>query len=524
MKKIDWKRMLCTSVAAATILSFGGLVLADEIEVDAEDVSVDEQIETETIEAEEISEAEETEETAETETETPVDEETDAAETEDIEEIVEEEEELFDVIDEEETEIAEAQASDEIIGIVEEEDIVFEAAEAIRNGWHKSGGKWYYYENNVMKTGWIHDGGKWYYCDPTEGYMLTGLQTIKGKLYLLGIDGAMVTGWQTINYETYYFDESGAAVRGWLKYKNKWYYLDDEYHMLRNSMISMPYKGLLYNYYLGNNGAMRTGWVQPWGFSEWYYFDANGRSVRGFQKLGGKWYYFTEDGIMLTGLQIIKENGVDHYYYFGRNGSMVTGWHTAFGHSEVFGDSTYWYYFNKSGRAVSGWQKINGDWYYFNPETHEMYSGYVYVEESGSFFFFDDTGIMQTGWQRPFLAEGNEDWYYFNDSGRPHTGWVNDFGEWSYYDQGCMAHGLWYVKNDELFYFNSEGIMQTGWVKCEDGYYRYFGSDGRAILSGWKKLGKNWYYFDESGRMAIGYCLINGKVYQFDSNGVCLNP
>lgn len=531
MKKIDWKRMLCTTVAAAAILSFGGLVFADETEVDIDESTVDDEVVIEPSESEDPVDQVVIED-VEAEDE-DITQETDDTETYESEVICEEEpEEVFDAeIPDDSVEITDTDVSvdveidEEIIGIVEEDTIVFEEAEAVRNGWYKSGGKWYYYVNGVMKTGWISDGGKWYYCDPVEGYMLTGLQTVKGKLYLLGIDGAMVTGWQSINFETYYFDADGAAVKGWFKYKNKWYYLSpDDYHMLHNEMISIPHAGLLYNYYLGSNGAMKTGWVRPYGDSEWYYFDSNGRSVRDWRKIGSKWYYFNEDGSMVTGLKIIKENGVDHYYFFNRNGAMVTGWHKAYGHSEMFGDSTFWYYFDKNGRAVSGWKKINGDWYYFNPQTHEMYVGFVYVAESSNYYFFDNTGIMQTGWQRPFLSEGNDAWYYFNDSGTPHTGWVDDFGDWSYYDNGCMATGLWYVKAGELFYFDRDGIMQTGWVKCEDGYYRYFGSDGRAYLSKWHKFGKNWYYFDAEGRMATGYCQINGRLYQFDNNGVCLNP
>ena len=41
-----------------------------------------------------------------------------------------------------------------------------------------------------MSTGWMlsSENGCWYYLDPATGHMLTGWQTIDGKLYYLGTD------------------------------------------------------------------------------------------------------------------------------------------------------------------------------------------------------------------------------------------------------------------------------------------------------------------------------------------------
>ena len=41
----------------------------------------------------------------------------------------------------------------------------------------------------------------------------------------------------------------------------------------------------------------------------------------------------------------------------------------------------------------------------------------------------------------------------------------------------------------------------------------------------WKQSGGKWYYFDEIGAMVCNTSMeIKGKVYNFDKNGVCLNP
>ena len=55
------------------------------------------------------------------------------------------------------------------------------------------------------KTGWVKTGGKWYYYDDNGNMLKSKWQLYKGNWYYLGKDGAMVTGWQTINNAKYYF-------------------------------------------------------------------------------------------------------------------------------------------------------------------------------------------------------------------------------------------------------------------------------------------------------------------------------
>lgn len=55
------------------------------------------------------------------------------------------------------------------------------------DGWVKlSGNRWQYRKGgNVLKSQWLHDSdGYWYYLG-ADGYMVTGLQKIGGKLYFL---------------------------------------------------------------------------------------------------------------------------------------------------------------------------------------------------------------------------------------------------------------------------------------------------------------------------------------------------
>ena len=193
----------------------------------------------------------------------------------------------------------------------------------------------------------------------------------------------------------------------------------------------------------------------------WYYFE-NGAAVTGWKKLNDKWYYFDDTGAMQTGWQ--KINNV--WYYFTSGGKMVTGWQKI---------GNVWYYFQSGGNMVTGWQKISNKWYYFNT-----------------------SGAMVTGWQKI-----SNKWYYFQSGGQMVTGWQKISNKW--------------------YYFNAGGAMQTGWQKISNVWY-YFQSGGQMV-TGWQKINNVWYWFESSGAMfSNGSKTINGKTYNFDASGACLNP
>ena len=60
---------------------------------------------------------------------------------------------------------------------------------------------------------------------------------------------------------------------------------------------------------------------------------------------------------------------------------------------------------------------------------------------------------------------------------------------------------------DQWYYFDETGSMKTGWVQV-DGKTYYLQDD----------FSDNWY-----GRRVTGQHVIDGKVYNFDSNGVLIN-
>jgi glucan-binding YG repeat protein len=141
--------------------------------------------------------------------------------------------------------------------------------------------------------------------------------------------------------------------------------------------------------YYQNFGKLTSQWLKD---GAWYYLDAEGVMVTGWQSVGGKWYFFNEHGAMQTGWA--KDSG--KWYYLGSDGAMRTGWQRIDGK---------WYYLKNE--MKTGWQKIDGKWYYLK---NEMKTGWQQI--SGKWYYLGTNGVMVTG---THTIEGKS--YTFNSSG-----------------------------------------------------------------------------------------------------------
>ncbi|MCR4557334.1 MAG: leucine-rich repeat protein [Saccharofermentans sp.] len=196
-----------------------------------------------------------------------------------------------------------------------------------------------------------------------------------------------------------------------------------------------------------------------------------------------------------------------------------------------------WFYFDDKGLMATGWKSINGSRYLFD----------------------ENDGVMLQNWQ-----QSGKKWYYLGIDGAMKTGWVSVGGVWYYLgSDGAMRLG-WQNIGGTWYYFDNNGAMKTGWQSISGTWY-YFVPSG-AMATGWKQIGSNWYFFKAGGAMAAGeYCngywlnsngtwtyqykakwtkdskgwwfgdstgwyaknqslKIDGKVYNFNANGYCTNP
>lgn len=142
--------------------------------------------------------------------------------------------------------------------------------------------------------------------------------SLKGDSYVMPDGSTSRNTWKKLAGNWYYFNSEGNRSRGWTNVSGVWYYMDQN-----GVMLSGWVKDQGNWYYLGpvDDGAMRTGWIEPQP-GKWYYLNGNGVMCTGWTNINGAWYYLGtggDDGLMRTGW--VQDQGV--WYYLSPSGAMV---------------------------------------------------------------------------------------------------------------------------------------------------------------------------------------------------------
>ena len=212
-----------------------------------------------------------------------------------------------------------------------------------KNGIVKENGKTYYYKNGKKQTGWQTINGKKYYFSTKDSNMLTGVQKIGNKYYLL--------------------DKSTGVLK-------------DKYSGL--------YKQNSGTYYF-KNGDMQTGW-QSMNAGKRYFSTKNGKMLTGVQTIGKDNYYFNEDGI----LQVGKFNVGDYTYETDKDGKIKKKTRRTGGVTSIKGNtilSTMSYIEGKGTGGITG----------FASGTKKVPKDDIYrVDEMGKEAFINKQGKIYT--------------------------------------------------------------------------------------------------------------------------------
>ena len=244
------------------------------------------------------------------------------------------------------------------------------------------------------------------------------------------------------------------------------------------------------------------GWGKKDGYI--YYYDKDGVSLKGVQKINGKIYYFNRiDGAMETGWQIVdgkkccfdkkrgyqlfnqwvKDNG--DKYFLGEDGVVKK--------MQWVNDGGKNYYLKADGKMTKDWLKIEDYWYYFNNDGSMATSTWKWSD--GKWYYLKDNGQVANDW-----TQLGTKWYYFKDpSGALQTGWFR-------------ANGSWYCANDD-------GTMKTGWADSSDGLCYLDEGTGKMKKNEWITVDGKSYYFNINGIMVTGSRYIDGTKYIFNSDG-----
>lgn len=428
-----------------------------------------------------------------------------------------------------------------------------ETGKMISGGWihDKEWDEWYYADKSgkLRSNSWLYQNGNWYYFHE-YGYMVTGSYKIGNNVYLFDSSGKMIkqkgwyedwygnlyynngdgtvkVGWVIIGHNSYYFDEyNGILIKtvenekpeikaGWSKENNIWYYYDASGNKLRGYQV-IDGTSYFFDVY---TGAMKTGWIyyryedEDGYYTAWYYGEPSGALKRSsWLKDNGKWYYFWQDGTMAIYYAYINGNE----YFFDADGSMKTGWIKI-----KYDDVELWHYADSNGvLRKNNWLNYSGDWYYFDYEGYMVANETYYIDDK--YYFFDEDGkLAKGGWYSDGYYR-----YYTNKDGTVLTGWQKIDGKWYYFGIWGDSYKGWSYVGDDVYYFDEEtGEMLTGWIHEKGEYYEtwyYADSSGKLYRSQWLKYGNNWYYFDHWGNMYTWPLKIGGKLYLFKDSGELL--
>ena len=291
---------------------------------------------------------------------------------------------------------------------------------------------------------------------------------------------------------------------------------------------------------------------------------ADGSYAAGYLKIGTAYYYFDKNGIMKTGL--IKSGG--KAYYFASNGKGTgKGWYTLSNGQKVYSKGngvlalgynkigSYYYYFNASGIMQKYSQTIGGKPYYFRGTGKGAGKGWIKFKDGtkkyctgngklavgykkiGKYYYgFSSSGKMLKYTQviggKPYYFKGTgkaagKGWIkhkngtkrYCYGNGKLRTGYKK-VGKYYYFfdSKGAMKKGTQMV-GKKPYYFKSSGKAGSkGWIKYKSGAKKYCYGKGK-LATGYKKIGKYYYYFNASGTMQKYSQTISGKPYYFRGTG-----
>lgn len=142
------------------------------------------------------------------------------------------------------------------------------------------------------------------YTDPTDGHIVTGVQTIDGEVYAFGNDGVMLRNQyqRKSNGQWLYLDDNGKAVKGFITQNNQLKYFDANGEQVKDGIVTDPNTQLSY-YFNGTEGAAVKNDYYYYQ-DNWYYADKNYQSVKGFVSIDGYLQHFDE----ATGIQTKQSN------------------------------------------------------------------------------------------------------------------------------------------------------------------------------------------------------------------------
>ena len=379
---------------------------------------------------------------------------------------------------------------------------------AVKTGWLKESGKWYFYKDGAKATGWQEWDGKRYYLN-SDGTMKANewmIDTdgsiyyfrswggaykncnavINGRSYTFGADSKMQGSQWIVKGGNWYLTKDGKIATGWQEWQGSKYYLNSDGTMRSNE------------WRLDDSGKIR--YLCSWGGAykhrsakingRRYTFNSNA-DVTNTQwiSLDGTWK-LTKDGRIATGWQTWDKN----LYYLNSDGSMKA--------NEAFTDGGKLYFFRSWGGAYKNcWYTSNGKKYYL----HDNSAAYQneWLKADGKWYYFQSDSTMATNtWIDNYYVDASGVW--IPNKEKPTDKWITSGNrKWYRHADGSYTKNDWELINGKYYRFDNDGWMITGWKKVNGIWYYMDKTTGERYGEGWHWIDGNCYYMNANGEMAV---------------------
>ena len=147
----------------------------------------------------------------------------------------------------------------------------------------------------------------------------------------------------------------------------------------------------------------------------------------------------------------------------------------------------------------NGWVNENGNWYYYSNDEQILTNQWI-----GNYYVGSDGKMLTNKWIGNCYVDATGLW-------KPNK-WMNDGQWWFRYGDGSYPKGKFEVLDGSTYYFNNEGYMVTGWKSIKNDWY-YFNASGAMAKSQW--IGN--YYLGKDGKMIKSQWVAK---YYMDASGV----
>lgn len=392
---------------------------------------------------------------------------------------------------------------------------------AVKTGWVKESGKWYFYKDGAKATGWQEWDGKRYYLN-SDGTMKANEWmidadgsiyyfrswggaykscnvVINGRSYTFGADSKMQGSQWIVKGGNWYLTKDGKIATGWQEWQGSKYYLNSDGTM-RSNEWRLDDSGKI-RYLCSWGGAYKNRSAKINGRS--YTFNSNA-DVTNTQwiSLDGTWK-LAKDGRIATGWQTWDKN----LYYLNSDGSMKA--------NEAFTDGGKLYFFRSWGGAYKNcWYTSGGKKYYL----HDNSAAYQneWLKADGKWYYFQSDSTMATNtWIDNYYVDASGVW--IPNKEKPTDKWItNGNRKWYRHADGSYTKNDWELINGKYYRFDNEGWMVTGWKKINDIWYYMDKTTGERYGEGWHWIDGNCYYMNANGEMAVD-TWIDG--YYVDASG-----